>query len=152
MSEIAGFVQDKIAKVDVNALEADLRKRVNGEVRFDTGSRALYATDGSNYRHKPLGVVIPKDRQSVRAAVMTCSEHGAPIISRGCGTALAGQTCGAGVIIDHSKYLNRVLHIDPQKKIAVVEPGTILDHLRARAQRGHMLTFAPDPATHAYCT
>jgi FAD/FMN-containing dehydrogenase/Fe-S oxidoreductase len=152
MSEIARIVQEKVRKVDVKGLEAALRKRVNGEVRFDTGSLALYATDGSNYRHKPIGVVIPKGRASVQAAVMTCSEFGAPIISRGCGTGLAGQTCGAGVIIDHSKYLNHVLSIDGKNRTAVVEPGTILDRLRELAQRGHSLTFAPDPATHRYCT
>jgi FAD/FMN-containing dehydrogenase/Fe-S oxidoreductase len=152
MSEIARIVQEKVRKVDVAALKKDLCTAVNGEVRFDTGSRALYATDGSNYRHAPLGVVIPKDRASVIAAVTICRRHGAPVISRGCGTGLAGQTCGAGVIIDHSKYLNRILHIDGQNSTAVVEPGVILDRLREQAQALHSLTFAPDPATHAYCT
>ncbi len=152
MSEIAELVKEQIRNVDVRGLEAELKARVNGEVRFDAGARALYATDGSNYRQEPLGVVLPHDREAVKDAVTICHRYGAPIISRGCGTGLAGQTCGAGVIIDHSKYYNHILSMDGQRRTAVVEPGVILDRLREKAQREFTLTFTADPATHAYCT
>ena len=128
-----------------------LGREIDGEVRFDDGSRALYATDGSNYRQAPIGVVIPRSADDVVKTIAACRAFGAPIFSRGCGTSLAGQCCNLAVAIDFSKYLNRVTAIDTEKKLAVVEPGCILDHLRAAAtQRG--LNFAPDPATHTHCT
>ena len=132
-------------------LERALRSRVEGEVRFDAGSRALYATDGSNYRQTPIGVVIPKNVRDVEEAVACCREHGAPLLSRGGGTSLAGQCCNAGVVIDFSKHLNKVLSIDARRKVAVVEPGVILDDLREKAKK-QGLTFGPDPATHNHCT
>jgi len=135
----------------VERLAADLRGAIAGEVRFDPGSRALYATDASNYRQAPLGVVIPRDVDDVVRAVDICRAHEAPIFGRGGGTSLAGQCCNAAVCLDFSKYMNRVLEIDPQRRVAHVEPGTILDDLRAAAgQFG--LTFGPDPATHTHCT
>ncbi len=137
--------------VDRAALESDLRRRVDGEVRFDDGSRALYATDASNYRFTPLGVVLPKTPEAVVEALAACRAHGAPVTPRGDGTALAGQTCNASVIIDFTKYMNRILEIDPDRKIARVQPGVILDHLRRSAERHH-LTFGPDPATHRHNT
>src|SRR5687768_15573930 len=94
------------------ALEADLRRRVRGEVRFDDGSRAMYATDASNYRQVPIGVVVPRSREDVEAAVEACRSHGAPVLARGGGTSLAGQCCNVAVVIDFSKHLNRVLEID----------------------------------------
>ena len=137
--------------IDATSLAAELCRKISGEVRFDEGSRALYATDSSNYRQVPIGVVIPKDVDDVIHTVAACRRHGAPILSRGCGTSLAGQTCNVAVIMDMSKYLNQVLEIDPQKKLARVQPGTILDELRDAAERYH-LTFGPDPATHTHCT
>jgi FAD/FMN-containing dehydrogenase/Fe-S oxidoreductase len=128
-----------------------LRKRVEGEVRFDAGSRALYATDLSIYRQPPIGVVIPKTIDDVVATVEECRNRGVPILGRGCGTSLAGQTCNVAVVIDFSKYLNRLVSLDPRAKIARVEPGIIRDDLDGAAQQHH-LTFAPDPATHQYCT
>src|SRR6478752_1714208 len=98
-----------IAPEAARALEADLRRTTTAEVRFDAGSRALYATDGSNYRQTPIGVVIPKNTRDVIEAVACCREHGAPLLSRGGGTSLAGQCCNAGVVIDFSKHLNKVL-------------------------------------------
>ncbi|UFS72133.1 FAD-binding protein [Geomonas sp. RF6] len=133
------------------ALEADLKYQVDAEVRFDAGSRALYATDASNYRQVPIGVVIPRNAGAVVKALEVCHRHGAPVVSRGGGTGLCGQTCNVAVVIDHSKYLNRILEIDPDRKFARVEPGTILDHLRSQAENYH-LTFGPDPATHSYNT
>ncbi len=128
-------------------LAAALRDAIDGEVRFDAGSRAAYSTDASNYRQVPIGVVAPKTVDDVIATVSLCRRHRAPITSRGGGTSLAGQGTNVAVIIDCSKYLNRVLHVDPDAKLAVVEPGCNLDVLRAAAQE-HGLTFGPDPSTH----
>lgn len=132
-------------------LAAALKKRIAGEVRFDAGSRALYATDLSIYRQPPIGVVIPRTIDDVIITVNECRQRGIPILSRGCGTSLAGQTCNVAVVIDFSKYLNRLVDVDPDGKSARVEPGIIRDDLD-HAARSHKLTFAPDPATHQYCT
>src|SRR5579872_1098484 len=137
--------------VDAVALEAVLRRRVGGEVRFDKGSRALYATDGSNYRQVPIGVVLPRDVHDVIATVATAREFGAPILSRGGGTSLAGQCCNVAVILDFSKYMAEILEIDPARRVARVQPGVVLDNLRSAAEKHH-LTFGPDPATHDRCT
>ncbi len=132
-------------------LAAALRRKIKGEVRFDSGSRALYASDLSMYRQVPIGVVIPRTLEDVVRAMEICREHGAPILGRGCGTSLAGQCCNVAVVIDFSKYLNRILELNPSGKYAWVEPGLINDDLRNAAEE-HQLTFAPDPATHEYCT
>ena len=124
-----------------------LKARIDGEVRFDDGSRALYATDASNYRQVPIGVVIPRSVDDVVATMAACREFGVPFLSRGGGTSLAGQGCNVAVLVDFSKHLNRLLHLDPQKRLARVEPGIILDQLRDAAEHHH-LTFGPDPATH----
>ncbi len=139
------------AQLDAPALEAALRRHLRGEIRFDSGSRALYATDGSNYRQVPIGVVVPRDKEDVLAAVALCREHRAPLLARGGGTSLAGQCCNAAVILDFSKYMASILEIDPARRIARVEPGVVLDTLRVAAEKHH-LTFAPDPATHDRCT
>ena len=133
------------------ALAAALKRRIEGEVRFDDGSRALYATDASNYRQVPIGVVLPRSRDDLVAAVAVCREHGAPLLARGGGTSLAGQCCNVAVVLDCSKYLNRIVALDPQARTARVEPGVVLDQLRAAAEQHH-LTFAPDPATHSHNT
>jgi FAD/FMN-containing dehydrogenase/Fe-S oxidoreductase len=137
--------------VDRDGLARALAERVRGEVRFDDGSRALYATDGSNYRQAPIGVVLPRDIEDVVHTVALAREFGAPILSRGGGTSLAGQCCNVAVVMDFSKYMHRVLEIDPIRRLARVEPGCVLDDLRNAAQ-SHGLTFAPDPATHTHCT
>src|SRR3954463_4084312 len=136
---------------DVEQLARELLRRTTAEVRFDRGSRALYATDGSNYRPVPIGVVMPRSVEDVVETVAVCRERGAPVLSRGGGTSLAGQCCNVAVVLDWSKYLNRVLEINPPAKRARVLPGTVLDDLRDRAQE-HGLTFGPDPATHNHCT
>src|SRR5205085_1921125 len=133
------------------SLEAALRRNVRGEVRFDNGSRALYATDASNYRQVPIAVVIPRDADDVIATVSICREHGAPVLCRGGGTSLAGQCCNVAVVLDFSKYMSNIVEIDPARRLARVQPGVILDHLRAAAEKHH-LTFGPDPATHDRCT
>jgi FAD/FMN-containing dehydrogenase/Fe-S oxidoreductase len=141
----------KSAQVDALGLAESLRKRIRGEVRFDSGTRALYATDGSNYRQIPIGVVLPRDPDDVLATIAQCRNFGAPLLCRGGGTSLAGQCCNVAVILDFSKYMARILEVDPVRRIARVEPGVVLDHLRAAAETHH-LTFAPDPATHDRCT
>src|SRR5689334_20484201 len=138
-------------EVDTVALEDDLRRRVSGEVRFDAGSKALYATDGSNYRQVPIGVVIPKSKDDVIGTIAACRKFGAPLLSRGGGTSLAGQCCNVAVVIDWSKYLHNILELNPEEKYARVEPGTVCDTLRNAATQ-HTLTWGPDPATHDHCT
>src|SRR6058998_695825 len=133
--------------VDAAALAAALRREIKGEVRFDDGSRALYATDASNYRQVPIGVVMPQNVDDVMAIVALARKFGAPILARGGGTSLAGQCCNVAVVMDFSKYMNRIVELDPQKKFARVQPGIVLDDLRDAAEK-HRLTFGPDPATH----
>jgi FAD/FMN-containing dehydrogenase/Fe-S oxidoreductase len=141
----------KSAAVDASALAAALRRHLRGEVRFDKGSRALYATDGSSYRQVPIGVVVPRDVDDVVVTVSLAREFGAPILCRGGGTSLAGQCCNVAVVIDMSKYVDGILQIDSARRLARVQPGVVLDHLRTAAERHH-LTFGPDPATHDRCT
>ena len=141
----------KSANVDAMALADALRRHVRGEVRFDDGSRALYAVDGSSYRQVPIGVVVPRDVDDVIAAISLSREYGAPILCRGGGTSLAGQCCNVAVVLDFSKYMAEIIEIDPERRLARVQPGVILDHLRNAAEKHH-LTFAPDPATHDRCT
>ncbi len=124
---------------------------MRGEVRFDTGSRALYATDASNYRQVPIGLVVPHDADDVVAAMAVCRAHAAPVLARGAGTSLAGQTCNAAVVFDYSKYMRRMGSVDVAARTARVEPGIVLDRVREAAEQ-HELTFAPDPATHSRCT
>ncbi|MGZ5493667.1 MAG: FAD-binding oxidoreductase, partial [Thermoanaerobaculia bacterium] len=108
--------------VDAAALAAALAREIEGEVHFDDGSRALYATDASNYRQVPIGIVIPKRADDVIAAVALARKFGAPILARGAGTSLAGQCCNVAVVLDFSKYMNRVIELDPVRKFARVEP------------------------------
>ncbi len=138
--------------VDRRALAADLRAAIEGEVRFDAGSRALYATDASNYRMPPIGVVVPRHVDELVEIHRVCREHGAPIVLRGGGTSLAGQGCNTAVLIDFSKYLHHILELDPDRRLARVQPGCVLDDLRQTASEKYGLTFGPAPATHAYCT
>ena len=139
------------AQINIKALANDLRNAVTGEVHFDDGSRALYATDASNYRQTPIGVVLPRNTEDVVQTIAVCRQYGAPVLARGCGTSLAGQCCNVAVILDMSRYLNQKIEIDPERRLAHVHPGVVLDDLRAAAER-HQLTFGPDPATHTHCT
>jgi FAD/FMN-containing dehydrogenase/Fe-S oxidoreductase len=148
-AQLAGAA--KSATVDASGLASALTRAVRGEVRFDNGSRALYATDGSNYRQVPIGVVIPRHTDDVVATVSLAREYGAPILCRGGGTSLAGQCCNVAVLLDFSKYMNSIIEIDPGRRIARVQPGVVLDNLRNAAEKHH-LTFGPDPATHDRCT
>ena len=132
-------------------LKARLKATVRGDVLFDLGSRALYAADSSNYRQLPVGVITPRDAADVEAALAACRATGAAVLPRGAGTSLAGQCANAAVVFDYSRYMKGLKSIDPEAKLAVVEPGIVLDRLREAAEVYH-LTYAPDPATHSRCT
>jgi FAD/FMN-containing dehydrogenase/Fe-S oxidoreductase len=132
-------------------LKAELERRIKGEVRFDDASRAIYATDASNYRQVPIGVVIPRSREDVIETMAICREFSVPVLSRGGGTSLAGQCCNTAVVIDWSKYLNRILEMNVAERFARVEPGTICDDV-VNAAKPYDLTYAPNPATHDHCT
>src|SRR5579863_8747322 len=127
-------------RVDTRGLERALRERIGGEVRFDAGSRGAYSTDASNYRQVPIGVVVPHSVEDAVAAVAVCREFGAPVVSRGGGTSLAGQTCNVAVVIDWSKYCHGLVSVDPDARTCVVEPGIVLDELNARLAP-HRLMF-----------
>ena len=133
-------------------LECELKAVIDGEVRFDKGSRALYATDGSNYRQAPIGVVVPRHADDVATTIALCRKYDAPILSRGGGTSLAGQCCNVAVVMDFSKYMHTPGDIDADKKLGKVQPGCVLDTFREHAKKKAGLFFGPDPATHNHCT
>ncbi|MGH3326498.1 MAG: FAD-binding and (Fe-S)-binding domain-containing protein [Streptomycetales bacterium] len=128
-----------------------LRGDISGEVRFDAGTRALYATDASNYRHVPVGVVRPRSEEDVVAVVAHARRYGVPVTSRGAGTSIAGNACGPGLVIDFARHLDRIIDIDAERRLARVQPGVVLDTLRSAATP-YGLTFGPDPSTHSRCT
>ncbi len=132
-------------------LESLLKKTLRGDVRFDLGSRALYATDSSNYRQLPIGVILPRDAADVEAALAACRATGAAVLPRGAGTSLAGQCANVAVVFDFTRFMNKLSSIDPAAKLARVEPGIVLDRLREAAELHH-LTYGPDPATHSRCS
>jgi FAD/FMN-containing dehydrogenase/Fe-S oxidoreductase len=138
-------------EVDRDALERELRRAIQGEVRFDRVSRALYATDASVYQIEPLGVVLPRTRADLAALVAVCARFRCPLTMRGGGTSQAGQAIGAGLVADTSKYLNRLLDVDVAGRRARVEPGLVLDELNAHLRR-HGLRFAPDISTASRAT
>jgi len=137
--------------VNVDELRRDLESALEGEVRFDTISRALYSTDASVYQIEPLGVVVAKSREDVVRTVTICARHRCPLTMRGGATSQAGQAVGSGVIVDTSKYFNRILEVNPAGQWARVEPGVVLDELNA-ALRPHNLRFAPDISTASRAT
>jgi FAD/FMN-containing dehydrogenase len=138
-------------RLDAARLRAALEAQVDGEVRFDAGSRAAYAHDGSNDRQVPVGVVVPRSVDAAVAAVGVCREFGAPVLSRGRGTSLAGQCCNEAVVIDWTKYCGRVVVLDPAARTAVVEPGAVLDKVNEVAAK-HGLVVGPKPSTHVSWT
>src|SRR4051812_8170390 len=111
--------------VDVAALERDLRQGIKGEVRFDRGDRGMYASDAGNYRMVPIGVVLPMDIDDVLHTTAVCRSYGAPIVARGGGTGIPGQTVNAAVVVDFSKYMNRIVEINAEQHYARVQPGTV---------------------------
>ena len=143
--------QANAAQVDAAALQRELDRQIEGEVRFDRISRALYSTDASVYQIRPLGVVIPKTRQDVINTIQICHRLRCPLTMRGGGTSQAGQAIGDGIQVDTSKYFNRVLEINVQERWARVEPGVVLDELNAQLAP-HGLRFAPDISTASRAT
>ncbi|HTS46322.1 MAG TPA: FAD-linked oxidase C-terminal domain-containing protein [Bryobacteraceae bacterium] len=143
--------QANAALVDAAALQRELERHIEGEVRFDQISRALYSTDASVYQIRPLGVVIPKTRQDIINTIQICHRVHCPLTMRGGGTSQAGQAIGDGIQVDTSKYFNRVLEINIQERWARVEPGVILDQLNAQLAP-HGLRFAPDISTASRAT
>ncbi|WP_037763041.1 FAD-binding and (Fe-S)-binding domain-containing protein [Streptomyces sp. 142MFCol3.1] len=139
-----------IDALDVTGLRTALRKTVDAEVRFDAGSRGAYATDGSNYRQVPIGVVVPRSVEAGAQVVEMCARFGAPVLSRGGGTGLAGQTTNKAVVIDWTKYCNALISVDPDARTCLVEPGIVLDELNRRLS-DHRLQFGPKPSTHSHC-
>src|ERR1700686_872048 len=135
----------------LDSLKLELTRQLEGEVRFDAGTRAAYATDASNYRQVPVGVVIPRHEGDVVAALTIARENSMPILARGGGTSLAGQACNAALVLDFSKYMNSIVAIDPDARVAQVEPGLVQSHLNT-ALGSHRLFFAPDPSTKDRCT
>src|SRR5260370_28468644 len=121
------------AQIDRVALAEALRAEIRGDVGFDDGSRALYATDGSNYRQVPVGVVLPRDVEDVVAVVTICRRFHAPLLCRGGGTSLAGQCCNLAGVVDFSKYMAEILEVDPVRPVAQVNPGEIIVLLCTRA-------------------
>jgi len=148
---MSGATPFRIRTDVLEALRNDLTNRIRGEVGFDRASQAMYASDASNYRQVPIGVVIPRDIDDLVETVALCAKHDVPFVARGGGTSQSGQGVNVAVVADTSKYLNRVRMIKPEERYALVEPGTICDTLRDEAE-SHKLTFAPDPATHSRCT
>ncbi|HVE95627.1 MAG TPA: FAD-binding oxidoreductase, partial [Pseudonocardiaceae bacterium] len=138
-----GHVEDVLGRA--------LRAAVRGEVRTDAGTRALYATDASNYRVPPRAVVLPRCVDDVSAVVALCREQGVPLTARGAGTSIAGNAIGPGVILDFSRHLDTVLDVDPSTRLARVQPGVVLDTLQAAAAP-HGLRFGPNPSSHSRCT
>jgi FAD/FMN-containing dehydrogenase/Fe-S oxidoreductase len=144
-------VRASIGDVDLEGLRRKLAEDIEGEVRFDRGSIGLYATDASNFREIPLGIVVPRTEGDVIAAHRVCAQFGAPIVNRGTGTSLSGETVNFAVVIDHSKYLTRIGDTDVKQRLVTVQPGAINEQVNLRTGK-HKLVFGPDPSTHAYCT
>lgn len=139
------------AETEKRDLAEELAAAVRGEVSFTAADRALMTMDASNYRRVPRAVVAPRDAEDVAAALRVCREHGVPVVPRGGGTSIAGQATGVGVVLDFTRHMRRIVSLDPETRTAVVQPGVILDELRAAAAP-HRLTFGPDPSTHSRCT
>ncbi len=140
------------SNIDVRGLRRRLEETVEGEVRFDAGSKALYATDASNYRQVPIGVVIPKTLDDIVATHRACHEFGAPILNRGGGTSLSGETVNFAVVIDNSKYLTEIGDADPETQTVICQPGVINEHLNEKTGKQIGMIFGPDPSTHSRCT
>jgi FAD/FMN-containing dehydrogenase/Fe-S oxidoreductase len=139
-----------ISDTGIRELERDLAERVDGEVRFDAGTRGAYSTDASNFRQVPIGVVLPRSVAAATEAVAVCRSHGVPLLSRGGGTSLAGQCTNTAVVIDWSKYCSRLVGVDPEERTCTVEPGIVLDVLNDQLKE-YGLRFGPEPATHMNC-
>jgi FAD/FMN-containing dehydrogenase len=128
-----------------------LRSDTRGEVLFSAADRGRYATDASIYQVMPVGVFVPRDEADVYTSLDICRDLGVPIVPRGGGTSQCGQTVGAGLVIDHSKHMRKILAVDAEQRTAIVEPGLVLDHLNA-ALKTHGLWYPVDVSTSAQAT
>src|SRR4051812_15205509 len=135
-----------MSTTSLNGLHDRLSRETRAEVRFDRGTRGLYATDASLYQVEPLGVVVPRTADDVATVVRIAAEEGAPVLPRGAATSLSGQTVGPAVVLDFSKYLNRIGVVDLDRMTVRVEPGVVLDRLNAHL-RPLGLMFGPDVST-----
>lgn len=136
----------RATRATAEVLQAELKARISGEVRFDRTSRMLYSTDASNYQIEPIGVVVPRTLDDAQAALELSASHDVPILPRGGGSSLAGQTVGAALVIDFSKYLSRVVELDVENKTVTVEPGINLENLN-NSLKPNGLMYGPDPAS-----
>ncbi len=136
---------------DLQQVCSQLESRLLGEVDFSDAALALYASDASNYRQIPLGIVYPRSSEDIATAHKICHQHRIPLLMRGGGTSQNGQCVNVAVVLDCSRHLNRVIRIDAQSRFAWVEPGVICDQLKSEAEQSG-LTFGPDPGTHSRCT
>src|SRR5512138_2951142 len=134
-----------------SSLEARLRRELRGEVLFDAGSRGRYSTDASIYQIDPVGVVVPRTADDAVTALTLATEAGVPLLPRGAGTSQCGQTVGAALVVDNSKYLNRLLELDTAAGTAWVEPGIVLDDLNAQLKK-HGVWYPVDVSTSAQAT
>jgi FAD/FMN-containing dehydrogenase/Fe-S oxidoreductase len=141
----------RFAQVGRSSLAARLRKELDAEVMFDAATRGRYSTDASIYQLQPIGIVVPRSEEAARGAIAIAAAEGVPILPRGAGSSQCGQAVGEALVIDHTKYLNRVLQIDAQACAAVVQPGVVLDALNAQL-RAHGLWFPVDVSTSAQAT
>jgi FAD/FMN-containing dehydrogenase/Fe-S oxidoreductase len=147
-----GGTQPDAESVDLAGLRRRLEETVGGEVRFDAGSLAMYANDSSNFRQVPLGVVIPRSVQDVVATHRACARFGAPIVNRGGGTSLSGETVNRAIVIDSSKYLNAIGDVDREQRTVRCQPGAINEHVNRKTGEQAGLIFGPDPSSHSRCT
>src|SRR3954470_24523170 len=145
----APLIPVKFARANSSALAARLRKELDAEVLFDRASRARYSTDASIYQVEPIGIVVPRNEEAARTAIAIAAEEGVPLLPRGAGSSQCGQAVGAALVIDHTKYLNRILEVEGER--AIVQPGVVLDQLNA-ALRPKGLWFPVDVSTSAQAT
>lgn len=130
----------------MTSLQTALARELAGEVAFDEYTRHLYARDASMYSITPRGVVAPRDADDVVAAVTLAAEHGVPVLPRGAGTSLAGQTVGDALVLDFSRHMAEIVDLDPETRTARVQPGVVQDQLNRAAAR-YSLMFGPDTST-----
>jgi len=147
----APFTPIKFAPAGASSLALRLRKEVDGEVMFDAASRGRYSTDASIYQVEPIGIVVPRSEESARTAMAIAAEQGVPMLPRGAGSSQCGQAVGAALLIDHTKYLNKIMEVRVEEAVAVVQPGVVLDALNAHLRK-HNLWFPVDVSTSAQAT
>ena len=147
----APLTQVRFVPAERSSLAARLRKELDAEIMFDAASRGRYSTDASIYQVEPIGIVVPRTEEAARAAISIAVEEGIPILPRGAGSSQCGQAVGAALVIDHTKYLKQVLEVDAERRIALVQPGIVLDHLNAELRK-HGLWFPVDVSTSAQAT